>query len=183
MRLLLIRHTVPDIPAGHCYGRLDVPAKAPELAAWLADWDAGRHPGQPWRGYGRLLGSPSLRCATLASALSDRLGLAVETDEDWREMDFGTWEGRSWDAIGRAAVDAWAADPAHHAPGGGESAQAMMRRVARAGDAVRAQGRDAILVCHGGTIRMLRAWHAARDVAAALVGPAPPPGAVEMLEL
>lgn len=183
MRLLLIRHTAPDIPAGHCYGRLDVPAQAPELAAWLADWDASRHPGQPWCGYGRLLSSPALRCVALARALSDRLGLAVETDEDWREMDFGTWEGRSWDAIGRVAVDAWAADPAHHAPGGGELAQAMMRRVARAGDAVRAQGRDAILVCHGGTIRMLRAWHAARGVTTVLADPAPPLGATVMLEL
>ena len=183
MRLLLIRHTVPDIPAGHCYGRLDAPAKAPELAAWLADWDAGRHPGQPWRGYGRLLSSPALRCVALARALSDRLGLAVETDEDWREMDFGAWEGRSWDAIGRVAVDAWAADPAHHAPGGGESAQAMMRRVARAGDAVRAQERDAILVCHGGTIRMLRAWHAAQGVTTVPADPAPSFGATVMLEL
>ncbi|MHA3903697.1 histidine phosphatase family protein [Castellaniella sp. WN] len=65
------------------------------------------------------MSSPALRCAVLAHALSGRLGLAVETDEDCREMDFGTWEGRSWDAIGRAAVDAWAAGSAHHAPGGG----------------------------------------------------------------
>ncbi|CAM3710713.1 histidine phosphatase family protein [Castellaniella denitrificans] len=167
MRLLLIRHTVPDIPPGHCYGRLDVPARTHGLAAWLADWDAGRHPGQPWRGFGRLLSSPALRCVELARALSDRMDLAVETDPCWREMDFGAWEGLSWDAIGRAAVDAWAADPVHHAPGGGESALAMMRRVARGGESVRAAGRDAILVCHGGTIRMLRAWRAARIAAMA----------------
>ncbi len=183
MRLLLIRHTAPDIQPGHCYGRLDVPARVPELAAWLADWDAGRHPGQPWRGYGRLLSSPALRCAELAGALSVRLGLAVEQDPCWREMDFGAWEGRSWDAIGRKSVDDWAADPVHHAPGGGESALAMMRRVAQGGASVRAAERDAILVCHGGTIRMLRAWHAARGVTTALADSAPPPGAIVMLEL
>ena len=89
-------------------------------------------------------------------------------------MDFGAWEGQSWDAIGRTAVDAWVADPVHHAPGGGESALAMLRRIARGGESVRASGRDAILVCHGGTIRMLRAWRAARAAAPGGMAPCPP---------
>lgn len=169
MRLLLIRHTAPEIETGRCYGRLDIPAKPDALAAWLQTWDAAQHPHQPWQGYTRLLSSPALRCAVLTQALSARLGLVPEFDTAWQEMDFGTWEGRSWDAIGRVAVDAWAADPIHHAPGGGESAPRMMTRVARAYEAWRAQRQDAVLVCHGGTIRLLQAWHAGRPDSAAAV--------------
>ena len=196
MRLLLIRHTTPDVPAGQCYGRRDVPAHAAGLASWLADWDAGRHAGQPWQGYRRLLSSPARRCAVLADALAGRLALPVETDPDWQEMDFGAWEGQTWDAIGRAAVDAWAADAVQYAPGGGESALAMMHRVASGAERLRAAGQDAVLVCHGGPIRMLQAWRAVRadcpdagcdaavrqacDQAVRLAAPAP--GAVLMLE-
>ena len=196
MRLLLIRHTPADVLAGQCYGRQDVPARAAGLQAWLADWDAGRQAGQPWQGFRRLLSSPAQRCAVLAEALSTRLALPVETDPCWQEMDFGTWEGQTWDAIGRAAVDAWAADAVQYAPGGGESALAMMQRVVSGAARLRAAGQDAVLVCHGGTIRMLLAWQAACSAGPAGGGDAalrracaqsvrqgpPPPGTSLMLE-
>ena len=197
MRLLLIRHTPPDLPAGQCYGRLDVPAQAAGLDDWLRDWDAGRQAGQPWQGFRRLLSSPARRCVVLAQALSLRLDLPVVTDLCWQEMDFGTWEGQSWDAVGRPAVDAWVADPAAYAPGGGESAQAMLQRVVTGLSAVQAAGEDTVLICHGGTIRMVQAWQAFGPGHTASPGDAhmqrvceqaarclaPPPGAVLMLEL
>jgi len=172
MRLLLIRHTAPDVAPGICYGRLDVPARPPEQAAWLADWEAARLAHQPWTAYRRLLSSPSARCRTLAQALSDRLGLPLETDPAWQEMDFGAWEGRAWEAIGKPAVDAWAADPLDFAPGGGESLSTMMRRVVTAYEAWRRQGRDTVLVTHGGVIRLLQAWHACRPAVCVAPDPA-----------
>ena len=45
-------------------------------------------------------------------------------------MDFGAWDGLTWPQIAHAEVDAWCGDFAHHAPGGGESLQAMLGRVA-----------------------------------------------------
>ncbi|MGB6242384.1 MAG: histidine phosphatase family protein [Castellaniella sp.] len=162
MRLLLIRHTAPDIAAGMCYGRLDVPALPAERDAWLADWDAGRHPGQPWSDYQRLVCSPARRCRSLATALSRRLVLPLNSDPAWQEMDFGAWEGQSWDAIARSAINAWAADPLDYAPGAGESVRAMMQRVLTAHKAWRQLEQDTILVTHGGVIRLLQAWHAAR---------------------
>ncbi len=174
-RLLLIRHTAPEIAPGLCYGRLDIPARPQELDAWLADWDSGRHPGQPWAGYRQVLSSPAQRCRTLAIALAQRLGLPLHIDPAWQEMDFGAWEGQSWDAIGQPAIDAWAADPLDFAPGDGESACAMAQRVVAAYAAWRLQGQDTILVTHGGVIRLLQVWHAVLPAN----GPAPDQAALQ----
>ena len=46
------------------------------------------------------------------------------------EMDFGDWDGRAWQHIAQAEVDAWCADFLQHAPGGGESLQRFFERVA-----------------------------------------------------
>lgn len=176
-RLLLIRHTAPDIAPGVCYGRQDIPARLAERTAWLADWDAGRHPGQPWPACQRLISSPAQRCRALAVALSQRLGLPLRIDPTWQEMDFGAWEGQSWDAIGQPAIDAWAADPLDFAPGDGESARTMAQRVVQACEALHRLGQDTILVTHGGVIRLLQAWHAVRPAD----GRPPEPAAIESI--
>jgi hypothetical protein len=56
--------------------------------------------------------SPLRRCAELAARLSDN----IIYDARLAEMHFGDWEMLPWDAIPRAAIDAWAADMAHYRP-------------------------------------------------------------------
>ena len=81
-------------------------------------------------------------------------------------MDFGDWEGRRWNAIGPAALDAWVADFAGHRPGGGESVQAFMGGVAavwdeawdKAGDATRPPA-DTAWITHVGVIRAATLLH------------------------
>ncbi len=156
-RLWLVRHAAPGIAAGTCYGALDVEADvagtheaARRLAAALpADHVLVRH-------------SPLARCAQLARALEAlRPDLAARPDARLAEMDFGTWEGRAWNAIGRAAVDAWTADFAGHAPGGGESLARMLARVAsalaeaRAACAAQTAG-DVVWITHAGVARCVR---------------------------
>lgn len=70
-------------------------------------------------------------------------------------MDFGAWEGRPWEAIPRAEIDAWAADVAGYAPPGGESPRALQQRALEfvAGLAVA----EAVIVTHAGVIRTLLA--------------------------
>jgi len=78
-------------------------------------------------------------------------------------MDFGDWEGRTWDAIGKARVDAWTADFANCAPGGGESLAQMLGRVQSALADCR-QGplpsADVVWITHAGVARCV-AWLAA----------------------
>ncbi|GAA4419365.1 histidine phosphatase family protein [Acidovorax lacteus] len=148
-RLWLVRHAQPHIAPGVCYGRLDVaadPLATQQASAALA---AALPPAA------QVLTSPAQRCTALAAALAElRPALAAQTDYALQELHFGTWEGQSWDTIGPVALDAWTADFAHHAPGGGETLAAMLQRVqaalARAGHA---PCREVVWITHAGVAR------------------------------
>ena len=143
MILHLIRHPQPLIAAGICYGRLDIPAENPAIAA--VRLRAALPPDLP------LWTSPLQRCRALAAELHPQ----PQIDERLAEMDFGAWEGRAWDAIPRGELDAWAADVAGYAPPGGESPQAMQRRALEFVAGL--QVPEAVVVTHAGVIRTLLA--------------------------
>lgn len=111
--------------------------------------------------------SPALRCRAVAGWLR-RFGFDARIDARLREFDFGAWDGRAWDAIGRAELDAWSADFAGHAPGGGDTLADFLARV----QAVRAAPPAPLLVTHGGWLSALR-WLEAHGAGAA------PPRAVD----
>lgn len=155
-RLWLVRHARPLVADGVCYGRLDLAADphATRAAACAlvqalpARLAVVRH-------------SPLQRCEQLALAVQAlRPDLTFTPEARIRELDFGAWEGRSWQAIGAAEVGVWSADLARHAPGGGEPLAAMLTRVAQAlaSDALHArqQRADVVWISHAGVARCLR---------------------------
>ena len=147
--LWLVRHATPLVAKGICYGRLDVAAeasatrRAADVLAAAAPWEA------------RLVASPARRCTALARLLHAARPDLRRTDNDPRilEMNFGAWEGRTWDAIGQTALDAWTNDFARHAPGGGETVEAFMARVAVALDEARRHDGPTVWITHAGVIR------------------------------
>ncbi len=143
MRLHLIRHPKPAIEIGICYGRHDCPT---EYAVSVAGVLLGELPtGLP------LWTSPLIRCRELAEMLHPQ----PIVDARLAEMDFGAWEGRRWDDIPRAELDAWAADVAGYAPPGGESPRELQRRAL---DFVASLDvPEAVIVTHAGVIRTLLA--------------------------
>lgn len=174
MRLLLVRHPRPEVDAGLCYGRSDVAAHHADLLRVRATLPAGL---PTWS-------SPLQRCASLARALGPP---QLRFDPRLAEMDFGDWELRSWDDIPRADVDAWSADLLHYRPGGGESVLDVARRVAAFRDDLYREGHgEALLICHAGTIRLLRALHTGLPLEAAALEAARTPHRIaygEMLML
>ena len=155
-RLWLVRHARPLVAPGLCYGRLDMAADA--LASRSAAASLARalpaSVAAAWH-------SPLQRCELLALDLQAlRPDLASNPEPRIAEMDFGAWEGQAWSAIARAEIDAWAADLAGHAPGGGEPLVAMLRRVAMAlGDAAacaHAHGGDMVWITHAGVARCVQ---------------------------
>lgn len=142
MQVFLIRHPRPQVDDGVCYGRLDVPAC--DVAAVATSLRPALPAGLP------VLSSPLRRCRELA----ERLHPAPRFDDGLMEMHFGDWEGRRWDEIGAAALDAWAADLLHHVPPGGESVAMLQARVVATLDALAGEGLSAcIVVTHAGVMR------------------------------
>ena len=148
MRLWLVRHAQPLVQAGICYGRLDLPADAGATLECAGQLAALLPAGLA------VIASPLQRCEQLAQALfAQRPDLAYKTDARLQEMDFGDWEGRPWQAIDRAELEAWTADFANYAAGhGGESVAVFMKRVGSAFDALQGQG-DTLWITHAGVIR------------------------------
>ena len=167
MRLILVRHPRPLVGPNICYGSSDVAVAADETER-VARALVGMLPHRA-----TLVSSQLRRCADLAHAVASLSSMmAVEFDPRLAELDFGAWELRPWEAIPRAEIDAWAAAPISWNPGGGESVLHMAQRVRDFYDAKKTGCGDCIVVCHAGTIRLLLACSAHReltDIAAAAV--------------
>ncbi|MEM8598605.1 MAG: histidine phosphatase family protein [Bacteroidota bacterium] len=151
--LHLLRHLPAADAAGRAIGHTDRPLADPSApdrlaAAWPHDPPA------------RLVASPLLRAAHTARALGAAWDLETEFEPRLREMDFGTWDGRTWDEIERddaAALQAWMSDWTSTPASGGESFADVQARVgAWLSDQDAATPPDdatVVVVAHAGPIR------------------------------
>lgn len=147
--LILARHGQTQANAdGLLLGRLDPPltATGEEQAAALCD---------AVRGAVRVVSSPLLRCRHTAAAL----GLPVEIDDRWVEVDYGIYDGRKLADVPSELWASWRTDPGY-VPEGGESLSAVARRVA---DACRsladeAKDHDVVVVTHVSPMKAAVAW-------------------------
>jgi alpha-ribazole phosphatase len=145
VQVFLIRHPRPLIDAGLCYGRLDVDCADPlPLAARLRRLLPSGTP---------VITSPLRRARRLAEALDP----LARSDARLAEIDFGEWEGRAWNEIGRDAIDAWAADIVGFTPPGGESVADLQGRAIEFAETLAATlaGPCVALVTHAGVLRAL----------------------------
>jgi alpha-ribazole phosphatase len=149
--LTLVRHTTPAIAPGICYGRLDIGLapgfrqEAEQALGWMARPDL-------------ILASPLARAARLAEYLAQAHQTELRIDARLVEMNFGAWEGRPWDRIARAQLDAWSADLMGFAPPGGEPASALLARAGALLRELHAMPHAHIaIVAHAGSLRALLA--------------------------
>jgi len=104
--------------------------------------------------------SPMLRCIHFARELADRYGIPLHKDERLRELNFGEWEGRTAENVmasdGERLSRFWA-DPVNNTPPGGEQVVDFNRRVIESWHHWQQElaGQHVLIVCHGGTIRMI----------------------------
>jgi alpha-ribazole phosphatase/probable phosphoglycerate mutase len=151
--LVLVRHAEPvDDMRGRCYGSLDVElseqghAQARELAERLTER------------YDAVYSSPRVRALETAQPLAAE----VHVDDRLREIDFGEFEGRTYEEIARTEPElfrAWMETPTQVRFPGGESYADVRRRALAAYDEIRAAHDCAVVVAHGGVIRAgLAAW-------------------------
>lgn len=124
--LCIWRHPKAIGAAGRCIGRTDLcldPRKAKRLAHRIRCH--ARRLALPRE----VVTSPLQRSADVGRWLA-RWGWQHRIDTALAEIDFGAWDGLTWDEIGESAVSAWCADIARHADHGGESVAMLFERCA-----------------------------------------------------
>lgn len=150
--VLLVRHTAVALAwKGRCYGVSDVPlSRAGKTAASALAADlVARRPA--W-----VLHSGLARARILAERIAARAACPLHEDRDWRERDFGAWEGQTWAAIYRASgngMDGMIDAPNEFRPGGGETTCELADRVMTAWQ--RLPVGNGIVMTHGGPIAAL----------------------------
>jgi ribonuclease H / adenosylcobalamin/alpha-ribazole phosphatase len=124
-------------------------AQAHAVAEWL----------RAHGGVQALVTSPLARARETAAHVGEVVGLQAEVVDGLRETSFGDWDGHTFAEVRRkwpAELDAWLSSPSV-APPGGESFDAVSRRVRRTRDRLLAAhpGRTVVAVTHVTPIKML----------------------------
>ncbi len=155
-RLILIRHGSTQHSADQRFsGRNDLPLNADgqrEVAALVAR-------GVLFAAATAVVSSPLRRARETAEAIAAAISVPIELNDDFAEVDFGTWEAKTFAEVQRdhpAEVSAWLAST-EVAPPAGESFAVAGRRVRRGRDAVIAAhpGRTVVVVTHVTPIKTL----------------------------
>jgi broad specificity phosphatase PhoE len=109
-------------------------------------------------GFVGLWSSDLSRARETAEIVGSRIGLSVRLEPRLREANRGRWEGRRFIDIEREEPEryaAWRNTPATFRFPGGESLREQLERVmASLADIRRSEDLPALVVCHGGSIRV-----------------------------
>jgi alpha-ribazole phosphatase len=147
--ILAARHPRALLGARICHGRTDAPLAEP------AETGADKLLALLDEPIDRIVSSPLHRALDVARIVAARTGAPLHADDRLTDQDYGLWEGQPWSALPRTETIAWEADPVHYAPGGGESASAMVRRLRHAWTRIASSEDTTLLLTHTGPIQCL----------------------------
>ena len=152
MKIYLIRHGQTDWNLeGKIQGRHDVSlnetgSKQAELLAM----------GMDKRPVVQIFSSRQKRALETAQAVGRRQHVAVTVIDGLEEVEFGEWEGKTWDEISREYPEEfkdWCTEPAEIVPPGGESRPQIYRRIGNALKEILRRSRgDIAIVSHGAAL-------------------------------
>lgn len=111
-----------------------------------------------------VLSSDLLRCRTIAEPVAKKRNLKLVVSKDIRELNFGTWEGLTFDEISRLDGEnqrLWLRNPYKYAPPNGETLNECLDRVTEFLEPY--QMENALIVTHGGIIGALLQFYLKRD--------------------
>lgn len=153
--LVLVRHAETESQYfGRYLGATDVP---------LSDRGRCQANGltRAWDRLGpqRCFCSPLLRTRQTLDPLTQKFNVPVEFHEQLREVDFGRWEGLTFEEISSqypAEVSRWAAGDLDFSFPGGESMAGFIHRIEQVADRIVQEPADTVaVITHGGVIRFM----------------------------
>jgi broad specificity phosphatase PhoE len=157
LTLYLLRHGQTELSRADsfCGSGLD-PELTPE-GLQMAQAFADAYRAQTWRA---IYSSSLRRGIATARPLCDALGMDLQVSANLNEIAYGSWEGLTREKVDESFHDdytRWLADPAWHAPTGGELATVVARRGLQAIEEIKQKFSEGsvLVVSHKATIRII----------------------------
>jgi broad specificity phosphatase PhoE len=157
LSLYLLRHGQTQLSRddSFCGSGLD-PELTPE-GLQMAQAFAAAYSAKTWSA---VYSSSLRRGIATAQPLCDAMGITMQVRAELNEIAYGKWEGLTKATVERDYHDdyvSWLADPAWHAPTGGELAITVARRSLQVVDEIKQQfvDGDVLVVSHKATIRII----------------------------
>jgi broad specificity phosphatase PhoE len=154
--LILIRHgESTGNAAGLLLGRIDAPLTERGLAQ-------AKTLGGALAGVTRVVSSPLERARHTAEALD--LGLPIEIDDRWVELDYGEFDGQALGSVPAEVWKRWRSDPDYRPPGGETLAEAGLRvrsaceELFAGGESTNARTGHVVVVSHVSPIKAAVCW-------------------------
>lgn len=149
----LIRHGEPEGGRAFRGHSIDDPLSE---KGWQQMWDAVGE-DLPWD---QIITSPLERCQAFAEALMDTYKIPCETEDNFKEVGFGSWEGKTPDEIKEVNLKEYQnfyLDPVNARPNGAEDLNEFIKRVNAAYEKVveKHQGKHILIVAHAGVNRAI----------------------------
>jgi alpha-ribazole phosphatase len=189
--IYLLRHGDVNVEANICYGQLDCELTASFDADLNRSSEFFKD--KLVNNTTEIMTSPLSRCSILAKGLATALSASAEqtknshhcknthiqqnahaqqnTDKTvtlteqpaFQEINFGEWEGQSWDKIGQQNIEAWSQNLLDYTFPSGESARQFHQRVVQQWQTLCEQlaqseeTKTVIIICHAGVVRSILA--------------------------
>ncbi len=153
VNIYLLRHGKTNGEAG-LYGHTDIDV-APELQQRICQQVVSSNLGVT-----HVESSPLQRCQELALQISKTMGISCTVQEEWREVSFGDFDGIAFSELSGQwqTLERFWSNPAKNTLPNAESLEIFYNRVAHQWQQyVDSVEEDTLIVCHGGTIRMILA--------------------------
>lgn len=157
----LIRHGEPE--GGRAFRGHSINDPLTEKG-WQQMWDAVGEDA-PWD---QIVTSPLERCQAFAEALMDVYKIPCDTEDNFKEVGFGNWEGKTPDEIKEDNLKEYQdfyLDPVNCRPAGAEKLNAFIKRITKAYTQTieKHKGKHILIVAHAGVNRAIiaHALHAA----------------------
>jgi alpha-ribazole phosphatase len=189
VRVIWLRHGETEANARHYYlGHLDsaLTAKGYGQVAAKVEWLAAELQGKDDRAI-RLYTSDLGRCVETTAAVGAALGLKPKLDSRLRELDFGQWDGQTYEEVmssgDREWMEQWYENPFDISPPNGETLREMGKRVDDWMEQMMASAganEIVIIVSHGGPIRWFQSRWLMNDASAYWQTDSVPPGGTLM---
>jgi probable phosphoglycerate mutase len=157
LTLYLLRHGQTELSRENSFCGAGLDAELTEEGLEMARAFTASYCAQPWSA---IYSSSMRRCIDTARTLSDATNQQIQVREDLREIAYGKWEGMTKEKVDHEFHDdyvSWLADPAWHAPTGGELASMIAIRGLRVVEEIKRHFADGnvLMVSHKATIRII----------------------------